>query len=349
MASIYKKDNKIYISWYDSFAGKRRNKSLGLAYNKTNIKKAELFKQNFEKEMKLSQEKLKSLALVKDKLSSAIEHFYRNNSNKAPGTITEYDWFFEKFKKAFPVEESCTQLTKKSCEEWLTSFRSSTYQPNTLFKISKVLKKFLNFLFEYQYLPMFKLSSDITFKREVKPIIVFSDDDLKLLFDGLKEKNNNFKTLFCLLIYTGLRPSDICELLVENINLKDGILSYHSPKTKNYFKVPIHPDLIPLLQMRVSEVKEGKLLEYETVNNIGKAFRRYITQLKLKNRGYTLRTFRKSFISLAHSSGVDLATVSKLAGHKQINTTQKYYNELNLAKQTKELNKIKFPSIQDNH
>ena len=341
MASIYKKENKIYISWYDTFESKRKNKSLGLDYNKENLKLAEKFKKAFEQELKNKIHKLNQIGIVKDKLSIAIEHFYRNNSNKSPGTINEYDWFFEKFYKAFKKDESCLQLTKLSCEAWLTSFRSSNYQQNTLFKISKILKKFLNFLFEYNYVPMFMLNRDITFKRESKPIIVFSSEDLKSLFDGLKEKNSNFRTTFYLLIYTGLRPSDIYELKVSDINFTDNILSYYSPKTTEYFMVPIHPDLVPILKARVNEVKEGNILEYETISNIGKAYRRYLSKLKLNKKGYTLRTFRKTFISLAHASGMDLATVSKLAGHKQITTTQKYYNQLNLAKQTSELIKLK--------
>ena len=94
----------------------------------------------------------------------------------------------------------------------------------------------------------------------------------------------------------------------------------------------------------MKEVKEGKLLDYENINNIGKAFRRYLDQQDLTGQGYNLRTFRKTFISLAHQSGMDLATVSKLVGHKQITTTQKHYNQLTLAKQTKELSKLDLSS-----
>ncbi|MCB0747188.1 MAG: hypothetical protein KDC90_06950, partial [Ignavibacteriae bacterium] len=190
MASIYKKDNKIYISWYDTFESKPRSKALGLEYNKENLLIAEKFKREFELELKKRIEKINQLGLVKDNLKGAIEHFYRNNSNKHPKTIKEYQWFFEKFNKRFPEEESCSQLTKLSCEAWLTSLRETKYQQNTLFKLSKVLKKFLNFMFEYSYLPMFKLNKDTTFRRAIKPIIVFSNEDLKKLMDGLKNKNS---------------------------------------------------------------------------------------------------------------------------------------------------------------
>ena len=206
MASIYKKGNKIYISWFDTFENKPKNKSLNLTYNKENLKKAKKFGKGFQNVLDEEKEKIQSIGLVKDKLGNAMEHFYKNNSNKQPGTIDEYGWFFEKFNKRFPKEESCTQLTKLSCEDWLTSLRETDYQQNTLFKLSKVLKKFIRFLFEYNYLPVFMLNKDVTFKRQTKPIIVFSDKALKKLIEGLKDKNSNFVTTFYILIYTGLRP-----------------------------------------------------------------------------------------------------------------------------------------------
>ncbi|MDD3559131.1 MAG: hypothetical protein PHW27_11245, partial [Melioribacteraceae bacterium] len=42
----------------------------------------------------------------------------------------------------------------------------------------------------------------------------------------------------------------------------------------------------------------------------------------------------------AHDCGIDLATVSKLVGHKQITTTAKYYNKISISKQLKELQKL---------
>ncbi len=346
MASVYKKGKKIYISWFDPIENKPKNKSFGLDYNKENLKVAYKFAKELQNNLEEMKEKFNRLNLVKDSLGNAIDHFYRNNSNKQPKTIEEYEWFFEKFYKRFSKLNSCTEITKLSCEDWLTSLRSTAYQPNTLHKLSKVLKKFLRFLFEYNYIPMFLLNKDVTFKMEVKPIITFTDPDLQILLNGLKNKNSNFRTTVYLLLYTGLRPSDICELPVKDIDLVKNVISYYAPKTQEYFKVPIHPDLVLILSNRISEAKEGKILEYKTIGNMGKAFRRYLEELKLTENGYNLRTFRKTFISFAHANGMDLATVSKLAGHKKITTTEKYYNKLSLEKQSQELLKLKFPVAQ---
>jgi len=43
-----------------------------------------------------------------------------------------------------------------------------------------------------------------------------------------------------------------------------------------------------------------------------------------------------------HNCGADLATVSKLVGHRQVTTTEKYYNKLSILNKSNELNKLRF-------
>lgn len=343
MASVYKKGSKIYISWYDPIEGRIKNKSTGLSYNSVNKRKAHQFAKEFQKALDERVEKAKSLGIKRSSLGYAVEHFYRNNSDKNERTINGYRIFFDKFSRRFDMAGSCAQITKLGCEDWLTSFRNSDYQQNTLFGITKILKKFLRFLFEYNYIPMFALNRDVTFKPEVKPILIFEEADLQKMLDGLKFKNSNFKTTFYLLLYTGLRPSDIFNLKVSDIDMNRNTIRYYSPKTKNHFVVPFHPDLKRILEQRMKEINTEHLLEYESASNIGRAFRRYLKQIGLENSNYNLRTFRKSFITFAHESGLDLATVSKLAGHFRITTTERYYNKLSLTKKSEELTKLKFP------
>lgn len=347
MASIYRKGEKLYVSWYDSVEMKRKNKSTGLSYSKENLKKAKVFASEFQKALDQKSQSFKTLGIKKNTIGASIEHFLKINGDKHMNTVKGYNAFFDKFTLKFKRDDLCTTITKLSCEDWLTSFRSSHYQPNTLFGISKLLKKYLRFLFEYNYIPVFVLNSAVTFKPQTKEIIIFSKKDIVSLIKGLKDKNNNFISTFYLLLYTGLRPCDIYNLKVEDIDLQEGTFKYYSPKTRTYFMVPFHPDLAPILKARIDEVGTEKLLEYSTINNIGKAFRRYLMQIGLTVHGYDLRTFRKTFITTAHECGLDLATVSKLAGHFQITTTEKYYNKLSLKKKSYELNKIKFHAVNE--
>ena len=71
----------------------------------------------------------------------------------------------------------------------------------------------MNFLFEYNYTPMFKINREVKTKPEVKEKIIFTDEDLSEVLNGLKGKNSNFQTTIFLLAYTGLRPSDILNII----------------------------------------------------------------------------------------------------------------------------------------
>jgi len=352
MASVYRKGNMIYISWYDPFECRTKNRSTKMRYSKENLKKANLIAEELQKQIDAKAEEFNRLGIKHGSIASAMEHFMRINGNKHKKTIEEYKLFFKKFTQTFSPNDPVTTINKSSCEEWLISLREYDYQQNTLYSYTKVLKKFLNFLFEYNYVPMFKLNSDVTYKPEVKEVEIFSQEDLQKLLDGLENKNSNFRTTIYLLLYTGLRPSDIYKVRGKDIDFTKKTLKYYSEKTKAYFEVPLHPDLVPILKERVKEVGEGGyLLEYETISNIGKAYRRYLKQIGLDGKNYTLRTFRKTFISLAYNSGMDLAAVSRLVGHKKITTTQKYYTQFSLAKQSEELNKLKLveslPQVSD--
>lgn len=191
---------------------------------------------------------------------------------------------------------------------------------------------------------LFKISKDFYIKPEVKDILVFEISDIKKILESLHDKNENFQTMIYLLLYTGLRPSDLIDIRAEDINFSDATLKYYSPKTDEHRTVPLHQELIPLLKKRVDKIKTGKLIQYSQVKNMGKAFQRF-AEFNGLNPEYNLRTFRKTFISLSHDAGVDLATVSKLVGHSNITTTSKYYHKLSLSRQNKEINKFSLAKI----
>lgn len=269
----------------------------------------------------------------------AFEHFKRLNSTKHWKTIKDYNRFFDLFKQTFDEDGPCSTINKLSAEEWLISIRKINKAQNTIFGYFKQFRHFYNFLFEYNYIPMFKLNKDVTPKAEVKDIIVFSANDVQKIFDGLKDKNLNFKAMIYLAYYSGLRSSDLLSLSVDKINLEGGCFNYYAKKIKKWRQVSFHKALLDIFKELIEVKKEGKLLNYNNVENMNKAFTSYLTALELRGNGYSMRTFRKTFITNA-SKNMDLATVSNLVGHQQINTTARYYTKIDLARQKGQLDKL---------
>jgi integrase len=188
---------------------------------------------------------------------------------------------------------------------------------------------------------MFRINRAIKTRPEVKEIIIFKDEHIQKIFGNLTGKNSNFMTAIYILFYTGLRSSDILTITSDRINLNQNLISYYSPKRKKYRTIPFHPELKPILEKRMSEVS-GSLIEYNNLVNLGKAVKRYFKNLGLEDY-YTARTFRKTFITLCRSRfNMDASVVRELVGHEHGNTTDRYYNQINMNTIRKEFKKFRF-------
>jgi len=344
MASIYKPTDKKtwYISFVDPDTGKIRSKSTGLEATKKNYKKAKEIKKEIEEVIKSHKNTYANYNIKRASIKEAFERFLILNSDKHRKTIGDYKRFINLFSNYFDLELPCTAIDKLSAEEWIIKIKTLKKEKNTIYNYFKVFNKFLNFLFEYSYIPVFKINQNLKPKPEIKEIIVFNKKDLRIIIEGLNKKNSNFRTIILLLVYTGLRPSDILYTKVENVDLDDMVLKYYSPKTKQHRIVPLHINLRDVLQKRIREIETDRLFEYATIGEVGKAFRRYLASLGLDKKGYTLRTFRKHFATVAYENDISLTSVSKLLGHKNISTTLKYYTSANQKKLSQDINKLVF-------
>jgi len=345
MGSIYKpKDKKYwYISFIDPDTGKPKNRSTGLLATHKNRRKAEQILLEVEDVINEKKDLYKNSNIQRATIGEAFERFLKMNSDKNIKTIGDYERFIKLFSETFDLNSPCTAIDKISAKDWIIDIKKIDKQKNTIYNYFKVFNKFINFLFEDDYIaPPFKINSQIKPKPETKKIIVFSKVDIKKIIEALENKNTNFKTIVIALIYTGLRPSDIIELTVEQINIKEKVIDYYSPKTKEYLSVPIHEKLAEVLMERIIELKSGKIFNYATIGEIGKAFRRFLKANGLNKKGYNLRTFRKNFATIAYENDISLMTTAKLLGHKNISTTMKYYTATEKKKLATDLNKMKF-------
>ncbi len=345
MATIIKRGDIFHIQWYDPLAKKITSKSTKLQATARNYKKAEEYAKKLQKELTRRNQELKKIGINTVKIQDAFDHFLENNQFKHPKTIFDYKRFYKKFTEKFDPSLPTSAITKLSVEQWLNEVKRLPLSKNTIHGYGKQCVHFLNFLFEYSYTPMFKINREVKTRPEIKEKIVFRDEDIIKIFEGLKEKNSNFIATINLLFYTGLRSSDIITITAERIDFNERKFTYYSTKRKKFREVAFHKDLVSILKSRVSEITEGPILHYTNETNLGKAVSRYFQSLEIADRHYTAKTFRKTFISLARSRfGMDFSIVRELVGHEHGNTTDRYYNQITIASMQKELKKFKRPT-----
>ncbi|MGE5435891.1 MAG: tyrosine-type recombinase/integrase [Syntrophothermus sp.] len=349
MASVYLKRGIIYISWYDWSLSKTINKSTRLKDSPSNRKLANKMASGLQNELESKKEEFDKYSLVKGGLvKKAFEHFLKNNANKSKKTISEYKMFFNLFKQSFEENSAVIDITKIAVEDWLIKIRDmENYSQNTKHIFYKQCNHFLNFLFEYQYIPIFKINEVLKIKSEIIDIITFSDAEVKNIIDNLKTKKSNFKTFILMAYCTGLRPSSLITIKAEDIDIEKKVYKYWDAKRKLWVENPFHDDLLTFLKERKEEIKTGPIIIYRDATAASAAFRKYLRELNMYRKGINTKTFRKTFISTA-SATMELSAVSKLVGHDNITTTSKYYNKVDIERKRSELKKLEMIDISIN-
>jgi len=103
-----------------------------------------------------------------------------------------------------------------------------------------------------------------------------------------------------------------------------------------------------MLEKFKAENPDGQLLNYTSVENMGKAVVRYLAELNLDKKGYSIRTFRKTFITLSHEFGMDSSVVAELVGNEHLSTADCFYNKISISKMNEELEKFDVRRILNN-
>ena len=197
-----------------------------------------------------------------------------------------------------------------------------------------------------------------------KNITVWTDDELNAIINGLDTAPKCFRLRFLIVIgiYTGLRISEAVGLKYDDIQETDAgyilkvqrqvknITIYDTDGTKksaiietdlktnaSYRTIPLPATVINELSIhRKKHLKEQMQNGYRTdfifttdtgrfldSKNIRTAFSRYYKTIGVPYKGY--HTYRHTFGTNLYKNGVPIITASRLLGHDDISTTQKYY------------------------
>ena len=143
-----------------------------------------------------------------------------------------------------------------------------------------------------------------------------------------------------MLLYTGCRKSEVTELQWEDVHIKERYLYFKDSKTGTK-TVPLNGKAIELLQSIPKQLGNPYVFcgknPHTHIQEIRKCWECVRTQAGIPD--VRIHDLRHSFASFALKKGVDLYTVSKLLGHKNIATTTRYAH-LELGALTEASNKV---------
>lgn len=163
-------------------------------------------------------------------------------------------------------------------------------------------------------------------------------EELGRLFEVVNALPMEFKLLFYLGVFTGMRVSDCCIIKWEHINFEKGFISLVPLKTKKFKRptfIPLHPHLRKVLIERwhrtshhtgyVSPRNAELYLSNHITNYIAPVFVK--ARIKTSSDDYKgFHMLRHTFVSICANSGVPLAVVQSIVGHSCPEITQHYFH-----------------------
>lgn len=247
--------------------------------------------------------------------------------------------YFDSLVKERPSDRSSWQCTLSK----LKTFTSGYIQFSSLNDVW--LKSFQDFLLNevsqntaWHYYSNIKYSLNRAVKEKIIAVNPASfvqnikKPDIKkefLTFEEVKTlaetkcSSEEVKQAFLFSCFTGLRLSDVTNLKFSDIN--NDTIDYRQKKTKRNEYLPLSSTAKSIIQSRKQNHTEPEQLVFrlQTKSIVASHMRRWVKESKIKKR-ISFHSARHTFATLSLTNGVDLYTVSKLLGHKDITTTQVY-------------------------
>ncbi|MBM4159431.1 MAG: hypothetical protein FJ216_11735 [Ignavibacteria bacterium] len=249
--------------------------------------------------------------------------------NHSPGTYLIYSNFCRLFKD-FIGNKQIIHLSLKDAENY-KSYRYKSVAVPTINIEVRSLKSIFNYAVNHYYIDSNPFAKLKQFSVVQKKLLVFSDEQVNLILNSVKD--DNLKKIILFALNTGCRISEILNLKFKDVdfyNRKISICNDSNFKTKTgkIRIIPINNVLFDLFNSNILSFNQEECFfnndgrGYKK-NYISKKFKKLIRKLRFPE-DFHFHCFRHTFASKLISNGVDINTVKELLGHSNINTTLVY-------------------------
>ena len=203
------------------------------------------------------------------------------------------------------------------------------------------LKTFLNYAIKEGFTNNAKYLAFKNVKEQDAQSIALTEQELKMLEDQKYKAKNlaNVRDLFLIMVYTGIRYSDLANLKKENIFLDEGVIKMNMKKTHYTIYIPIHSKLKPLVEKFINN--EIKVISNQKLNLYLKVVCRQAgidqevqrvwyhnknrkQETKKKYELVTTHTGRRTFITISLKKKALPEEIMKISGHRNRQAFQKY-------------------------
>lgn len=283
-----------------------------------------------------------------------------------PSTLARYRtaWAYSSSIHSMLVRDVHISHLRNCIEHGTITYAGKLRTPQNNAKDS--MKTLYNQLFDYavsleivdkNYARMFTIDSG--YVRKPNSHIAYTDEELSTLWHSLDK--HPIVDMILIQCYSGWRPGEMCDLLLSNIDLAQGIM-VGGQKTKAGIDrtVPIHPRIFPLVKARYekalaanspylfftyrqksmgSKRPKGQIMKISYGSYQDQLINEVIPLLSL-NPAHKGHDGRVTFVTMAKNADLNEFAIKRLIGHHINDLTERVYTERSISWLQSELEKI---------
>lgn len=249
---------------------------------------------------------------------------------KAVGTVNTYIGVLEKFQSWLVIREvELEQISKNDIQLFMDYLEEQQKSAGTIEKYYAAISVFV------RYLGKSEMMLDIQRKEKIKeseiPDSLSEKEVKKLLLEVEADGNLRNAAIVYTLLYTGLRVSELCALNHEDVDLIQKKLFVKNEKREVERVIPLTTTVVARLTKYIESLKSS-CRDALFVSSVNKRISTRAVQYMLEKYNVNPHKLRHTFCQKLINEGIDIHTVAKLAGHKDINVTKRYasFLEINL-------------------
>jgi site-specific recombinase XerD len=254
---------------------------------------------------------------------------FLRNQKRASATILAYSNDIAQMAKFLASKgvTAATTINQALLEEFKVDLESKGYTAKSISRKINSIKTFFRFLKTEGMIEIDPAASVTHPKYEVKPPRILSKLEYRALRDACRS-DARISAIVELMLQTGIRIGEVANLKIEDYKGTDVyIRPFESHEGRN---IPLNKAAREALDRYLRErptVKEKSIFITKTghpflIRNIRSSIERYFDLAGIKDA--KVNDLRHTWIYHHLSAGTPLVTISKLAGHKRLSTTEKY-------------------------
>ncbi|RJR24118.1 hypothetical protein C4578_03530 [Candidatus Microgenomates bacterium] len=264
-------------------------------------------------------------------IKDASEKFseFLKNQKRASATILAYTNDIAQLAKFLEGKgvAATTAVNQPLLEEFKENLNSRGYTAKSVSRKINSIKTFFRFLKTEGYIETDPAVSVAHPKYEVKPPRVLSKLEYRALRDACRG-DARISAIVELMLQTGIRIGEVANLNLEDYKGDEIVIKpYESHEGRT---IPLNKAAKEALEKYLKErpeVKENAIFVTKTgrpflIRNIRSSIERYFELAGIKDA--KVNDLRHTWVYHHLAAGTPLITISKLAGHKRLSTTEKY-------------------------